>query len=146
MNKKQQQYTIVTLINASKTTGVVDRFDGGEYNMPARSKLLIPEFIAKHWLGDTYAPAEFWSSEVARVSNRNPQMLELLATEELYVKEWKESNLTKSYTVDIAGSTNLPGSAIVATPLDASDEVPAIKETASKEFVVTGIAAELAPI
>lgn len=70
--RRQKMHNPVWVYNFHDTDTYVDRFDGEEYRIGARQKMLVPAHIAWLWAGDPdmRKNAELWHKEVNRLKFR----------------------------------------------------------------------------
>lgn len=70
--RRQKMFTPVWVCNFDDKETYIDRFDGEEYRIGPRKKVLIPSQIAWLWAGDPdlRKNAELWHKEVNRLRHR----------------------------------------------------------------------------
>lgn len=112
-------YNLVEIINISPNYGFTDKYDGVLYECKSKSKLIVPEFVAKHWFGDVDLPSDIWGEEVDRVAHRNDALWREIIAGNIIVKTWKLSNKSRSYSVDV--SREKPKTQVSSVALDESD-------------------------
>lgn len=108
---------IVYVVNTSATDTFVDMWDGDRYVLRPKTKVPVPRYVAKHWLGNPEALGSDWGKEINRLRNKHGvKVYSLIERGTVFCPEFGVDHLKK-----LQSPSEEARAVIVGTPLEENE-------------------------